>query len=266
MSPRLRVSLLAGGAAVVAAVVVVGVTLATRQTPPQPRALSGKPGVPNVLPTPAAGRIRAAFRAWPHGSLDTMQTLGREYKRDPVVQLYLGVALLWSGYDADAATALQDAKRLGRDTSWEVQADNLLHPEYFTGYPVFVPTRPNALLVRGSALQREDHQHSAERLYLRAARQRPGDDEAQVAAAVGRFDKSDLSASFSRLGPLTQRFPRSQAVRFYLGYLLAWTGQRDAALAQLRRAAALDPKTKLGLAAERLLTGIEKAGTRPPGK
>jgi tetratricopeptide (TPR) repeat protein len=266
MSPRLRVSLLVGGAAVVAAAAVVGVTLATRQTPAQPQALRGKPGVPRVLPTPAAAGIRTAFRDWPHGSLDAMQTLGREYPRDAVVQLYLGIALLWSGYDADAVAALQDAKRLGRNTSWEIQADNLLHPQYFTDYPVFAPTRPDALLARGSLLQRQGHQHSAERLYLRAASQQPRNDQAQVAAAIGAFDKSDLAASFSRLGPLTRRFPRSQTVRFYLGYLLAWTGQGDAAVAQLRKTVALGPRTALGRAAQRLVTGIEHAGTPAPGK
>jgi hypothetical protein len=266
MSPRLRVSLLVGGAAVVAAAAVVGATLATRQTPAQPQALQGKPGVPALLPTPAAARIRTAFRDWPHGSLDTMETLGQEYPRDPVVQLYLGVALLWSGFDADAAAPLEAAKRLGRDTTWEIRADNLLHPQYFPDDPVFTPIDANALLTRGSLLQREGHQHSAERLYVRAARQRPGDVEAQVAAAVGAFDKSDLTASFSRLGPLTERFPRSQLVRFYLGYLLAWTGQRSAALAQLRRAVALGPRTKLGQIAAKLLAGIEGGGTSPAGR
>ena len=92
MSPRLRVFLIVAVVGVVAAGVVVGTTLATRQTPAAIHPFKGKPTVAKDLPTPAAARIRAAFRAWPHGSLDIMQTLGREYKRDPVVQLYLGVA------------------------------------------------------------------------------------------------------------------------------------------------------------------------------
>jgi predicted Zn-dependent protease len=266
MSPRQRVLVTVAGVAVVAAGVVVGITLATRQTPTQPRPLEGKPGVPKALPTPAASRIRVAFREWPHGSLDAMQALGREYPRDPVVKLYLGVALLWSGFTADAVAPLEAAKRLGRDTPWEIQADNLLHPQYFPDYPVFRPVRPNSLLARGSRLQAEGHQRSAERLYARAARRAPLDDEAQVAAAVGRFDKGDLSASFSRLGPLTRRFPRSQSVPYYLGLLLAWTGQRDPALVQLRRTVSLGPSTVLGRNAQRLVTGIEQAGTNRPEK
>src|SRR5260221_3697906 len=202
MSPRLRVLVIVAGAAIVAAGAVLGITLATRQTPAQPHSLPGKPGVPKALPTPAAARIRAAYREWPHGSLDAMEELGREYPRDPVVQLYLGIALAWAGYDADAATALRRAKTVGRNTSYEIAADDLLHPQYFRGYPVFEPIAPNRLLDAGSKLQTEGHQHSAERLYLRAARAQPDDPEPQVAAAVGRFDKDNLVPAFSHLGPL----------------------------------------------------------------
>ena len=76
-------------------------------------------------------------------------------------------------------------------------------------------------------------------IYERGASSRPSDDQAQVAAAVGRFDKDNLAASFSQLGPLTQRFPKSQIVRFYLGLLLAWTGaarRRGHAVPASRRA------------------------------
>jgi Flp pilus assembly protein TadD len=217
-----------------------------------------------VLRTPAAARIRTAFRNWPHGSLGAMEQLGREYPRDPVVQLYRGVALAFAGYNGDAETVLRRAKSLGRDTIYEIEADDLLHPQYFRGYPVFEPTRPNPLLERGSRLQAQGHQRSAESVYLQAVRAHPGDDEARVAAAVARFDKDNLSASFSRLGPLTRRFPRSQAVRFYLGYLLAWTGQRDPAIAQFRKTVALDPGSKLGKSAGQFLASMEKVRTRTP--
>ena len=74
--------------------------------------------------------------------------------------------------------------------------------------------------------------------------------EAQVAAAVGRFDEDDLSASFSRLGPLVKRFPHSQTVRYHLGLLLAWTGQRDQAIVEFRAAKRLGPHTELGREAD----------------
>ena len=46
--------------------------------------------------------------------------------------------------------------------------------------------------------------------------------DAQVAAAVVRFDKTRPVLAFSRLGPLTRRFPHASTVRFHLGLLLLW--------------------------------------------
>ena len=111
---------------------------------------------------------------------------------------------------------------------------------------MFEPTGPDPLLVRGVVLQRDGHQHSAERLYAKAARLHPDRDEAQVAAAVGRFDEDNLNASFSRLGPLARRFPNSQTVRYHLGLLLAWTGQRAQAIKEFRLARRLGRKRHSG--------------------
>ena len=269
----MRVYLVVAAIAVAAAGLVVGVTLATRQTPVQPQAQPGSPPLPKVLPTPAAGRIRTAFRAWPHGSVDAMVQLGREYPRDPVVQFYLGLALVWAGYENDAVAPLRAAKRVGRDTLWAVQADSLLHPQFYPGYPPFVSAfaEPELrhrfpLLVRGIELQRRGHQQSAEQVFRQAARQRPDDAEAQVAAAVALFDKDDLSRAFSQLGPLVKRFPHSQSVPFNLGLMLVWTGQRDPAIAQFRRTLALGRTTALGRDANAFLSRIEQAGTAPTGK
>ncbi len=110
-------------------------------------------------------------------------------------------------------------------------------------------------------LQRRGKQHSAERLYARAARLEPGNDEAQVAAAVGRFNEDNLSASFSRLGPLVKRFPQSQSVRYHLGLLLAWTGQRDQAIKEFRLARNLDPRSNLGVQSTTFLKGLVGGGT-----
>jgi hypothetical protein len=197
-----------------------------------------------------------------------METLGREYRRDPVVQLYLGIALVWAGYDADATSVLEHVKTkgVGWDTPWEILADNLLYPQYYLNDPRFTPAGSDPLLQRGAILQAQGHQHSAEHLYQVAAKRAPGNAEAQVAAAVGRFDKGDLSASFSRLGPLTKRFPRSQSVRYYLGLLLAWTGQRDPSVAQFKKTVALGKGTPLGVSAQAFLSKLAKLGTAPAGK
>src|SRR5205085_8348023 len=129
------------------------------------------------------------------------------------------------------------------------------------GYPPFQYGGTDPLLVQGQIEQRRFHPESAERLFARAARLHPDDPEAQVAAAVGRFDMDDLSASFSRLGPLVKRFPHSQSVRFHLGLLLAWTGQRAKAVAEFRLARALGPKTALGQRAATFLGSLVTTGT-----
>jgi tetratricopeptide (TPR) repeat protein len=247
------VSLIVAAAAAAAAAIAVGVTLATRQSPAPRKSRPGKPTPVLVLPSPAAGAIRAAFTRWPKGSLDAMQELARRRPRDPVVLYNLGVALYWAGYSDDAVAAFRATKRVGPDTPYAIQADTLLHPSFFQGAPVFQQLRPDPELRRGILLQLRGRRLSAERLYAAAARARPGDDEAQVAAAVALFDKDRLGRSFGRLGPLTRRFPHSQSVRFHLGLLLAWTGQRDAAKAQFERARALGPRTVLGREANTFL-------------
>jgi tetratricopeptide (TPR) repeat protein len=265
-------------AAIAAAGVVVGLTLDTRTTPRQPLAQSGKPPVPHGLPAPAGAQIEAAFRNWPNGSIDAMQRLGLKYSGGPtpaerrtgaIVQYYRGIALFWAGYPSDAQNALEFAKTLGKNTIIQGRADNFLHPGFFQdpngpGYPVFAPTEKNALLEEGSRLQAEGHQESAESVYLRAARAAPGDAEAQVAVGVALFDEDNLTPAFSHLGPLTARFPKSQIVRFYLGYLLAWTAQGDKALVQFKQAVTLGPKTEIGKASESFVSQIENRGSSTP--
>jgi hypothetical protein len=82
--------------------------------------------------------------------------------------------------------------------------------------------------------------------------------EALVADAVGRFDKAHPERAFSKLGPLTRRFPRAATVRFHLGVLLLWLGELEEARQQLN-AVARDSRTRSVLAREanRLLTRLE---------
>jgi len=261
LSQRLQLALTVAAVALAAAGAVIGITLETRDNPPKLHAQPGKPPVPKSLPGPVGAEIMKALADWPHGSVPALERLGQQHPKSPLVQLYRGIGLLWAGYTNESEAALERTKKLGRDTRWEIAADNILHPQYFGGYPVFSPIKRNPLLQQGSRLQAQGHQHSAERMYLKAARLAPNDDEAQVAAAVGRFDKDDLSASFSHLGPLTRRFPRSQVVRFYLGLLLAWTAQRDEALVEFKRAYALGPTTGLGQGAKQFVDRVGGGGT-----
>nr|MBA2742275.1 hypothetical protein [Actinomycetota bacterium] len=89
------------------------------------------------------------------------------------------------------------------------------------------------------------------------ARLAPDDVEANVAAAVGRFDKARPADAFGRLGPLTKRFPREPTVRFHLGVLLLWTGRIDEAERQLGLASKIQAGSPLAREAERYLETIE---------
>ena len=132
-------------------------------------------------------------------------------------------------------------------------------------YPVFIPLSGNPLLKKGSLLQAQGHQVSAERLYTKAVKLSPGDVEAQVAQAVGLFDEDNLNPSFSLLGPLTARYPKSQLAHYYFGLLLAWTTQRAAdAIAQFEKAFALGPTTEIGKQAKNFLSGIAAAQSASP--
>ncbi len=233
-------------------------------------------------------RVGAAFARWPNGSVGTLEGLAEERPRDPDVLLNLGIARLWAGDGDGGVAALRRADKAAPDTLAAVRAKDLLHPDYAPGVPTFVPSfafppdlaglsppRQFAALERrartggardkllfGIALQRLGRQLSAERVYAQAALLAPGDPEAQVAAAVGRFDKDAPSQAFSRLGPLVRRFPRSPTVRFHLGLLLLWIGQVDEAKRQLARAERDGPSTVAGREARRFLDRLGTIGTK----
>jgi tetratricopeptide (TPR) repeat protein len=255
--------------ALAAAGVVAGVVYATRQDPAQPKARC-KAGVPaGIYPSGSTRNVKAVQQALAEGpkrAARALEPLADEQPDDPVVQFNYGTALFCAGFDAEAARAYRRAKKTGRDTRYEVVADNLLHPRYFNqGYPLFQYSGRDPLLIQGQVAQRNYHQETAERLWARAAKLHPNDPEAQVAAAVGRFDMDDLNASFSRLGPLAKRFPMSQSVRFHLGLLLVWTGQdRTLIVKEFRLARRLGPSTALGVQAKGFLDRLGSSGTKPP--
>ena len=230
------------------------------------------------------GRVGEAFATWPVGTVDRMNRLAGLHAQDAVVQLNLGVALFWSGL-AGAREAWRAAAASDPDSAYAVAAGNLLHPEYAPGLPIFVTTaRPPAALdglappaqlellrrnaarsidgklLYGIALQKLGRQRSAERVFTSAAREAPADAEAQVAAAVGRFDKARPAEAFSRLGPLTRRFPDRATVRFHLGLLLLWSGEVKAAKTQLDRAVLVEPGSPLARQARTYLDELARAG------
>jgi tetratricopeptide (TPR) repeat protein len=314
----MRRYLITGAVALAAAGLTVGLTLATRTTPPHPHTQSGLPPLVldlGVRTDPEAVALRraaglydagkadraaplfrqyrsleaevgSALAAWPQGFGD-LAALARANPRSSLVQLAYGLALFWRGDQSGATSAWRAARRAQPDTSYALRAEDLLHPNFPRGLPSFVPSfpAPPALarlsppkqlaylerrarsggvrdkLLYGVALQRLGHQLSALREFEAAAALAPADAEPKVAVAVGRFDKADPSRTFSRLGPLARRYPRSQSVRFHLGLSLLWLGSVRQAKRELRLARAAGPKTTLGVEASRFLGRLQGVGT-----
>lgn len=236
--------------------------------------------------------IGSALSAWPDDAVRRLERLADARPRDARILLHLGFAHFWAGQDAEAVADWRRAARVEPDSPSAGRAEDLLFPDFPRGRPLFVPSaavpseiarlRPpqqiaalardaqgadvRAKLLYGVALQRLGRRLSARRQFDAAARLAPGNAEAQVAAAVVRFDKARPSAAFSRLGPLSRRFPRAQSVRFHLGLLLLWLARVEQnavaeAKTQLRRARALGPGTVLGREAKRLLDSLESVET-----
>jgi tetratricopeptide (TPR) repeat protein len=265
MSARFRVWLIVGVAAAAAAGTAVGVTLATRSDV-EHRTTKPPPFAPDpTAPRELSGEVREALKAWPAGTVRRLRILAARHPGSALVRLELGLALAFSGQDADATRAWEDAERVQPDSPSAVRAQDLRHPGTAPGLPPFVPsfTQPRtpaeSHLFRGAAYQQALRPISAEREFAAAARAAPNDPEALTAAAVGLYDKDRPALAFSRLGPLARRFPHAQTVRFHLGLLLIYFGDLTRARRELALARAEGPQTPLGKRAETLL----KAGRNP---
>src|SRR5262249_33660980 len=196
-----------------------------------------------------------------------------------VAQLHYGLGLYWRGDLPAAKAAWRAARKAQPDTPYALRAEDLLYPNFPRGLPTFVPSfRTPAILDRlsppaqlaylrrlaagggergkllyGIALQHLGRQLSALREFETAAALAPRDPEPRVAAAGARFDNGDPARTFSRLGPLARRYPKSQSVRFHLGLCLLWLGSVGDARQELRLARNLGPRTQLGAEAAKFL-------------
>jgi tetratricopeptide (TPR) repeat protein len=232
-------------------------------------------------------QVGAALASWPRDRSSAwahLQAIAREHPGSALVQFHVGNALLWLSRPADAERAWRKALAAQPDTQSAIDAETFLHPSLAPGRPLFVPSFPaparleklsapaqlaaleraarrpdvHAKLLYGVALQRLGHFVSAEREFAAAGRLAPDDPEALAAADVGRFTKASPQAAFSRLGPLSQRFPKAQTVRFHLGLMLIWLGRSG--LPQARRELALAraqaPNSVLGREAKLFLSRL----------
>src|SRR5512132_1253280 len=259
MTPRLRVWLVVGVAAVAAAAIAVGITLATRSDVHRE---TSKP--PPFVPDPTARAkvsrdVRQALQAWPAGTVRRLRILAARYPHSAFVRLELGLALAFGGSATDASRAWHESRRVQPDSPSAVHAADLLNPNTPPGLPPFVPsftrarTAAERRLLRGAVFQQALRPVSAEREFEAAARAAPNDPEALTAAALGRYDKDNPAAAFSRLGPLVRRFPHAQTVRFHLGLLLIYIGAFDQARREFRLAVAEEPKSTFARESRSLL-------------
>jgi tetratricopeptide (TPR) repeat protein len=263
VSPRARIYTLVGVIAAGAAALVVAVTALTAHNPPGPR--PGRP--PFAADWTAPARLSAQVRG-AVGDVSRLESLSSRNPRSAFVRLNLGLAYFWRRQDEAALTAWRQAKKLQPDTPSAVHAGDLLHPNSPHGLPQFQPssartdTPAQRLLIQGVRFQVSGRPVSAERAFVRAARLAPNNADAQVAAAVGLYDKDDPSRAFSRLGPLVRRFPHAQTVRFHLGLLSIWLGAFGQAKKELGLALAQNPKSAYGREARLLLKRLENVRTK----
>jgi Flp pilus assembly protein TadD len=249
VSPQARVYSIVGACAIGAAAAVVGITAATHHSPPKPKQVCSQ-------------QTRAQA-----GSVAANQARVAAQPRSGAARLELGIALVCAGQLDAARVAWRAAARLAPDGPAGVRAGNLLHPNAPPGLPQFQPsfTNPTSpaeeLLLKGAQLHQLQRPISAERAYKAALALAPNNVEANVAAAVGLFDKDDPTPAFSHLGPLVRRFPHAQTVRFHLGLLSIWIGQFAQARTELQFAVRDDPKSQFAREAKLLLSRLGKVGT-----
>ena len=232
-------------------------------------------------------QVGSVLARWPDESRAHMEDLADQHPASGAVLFHLGLARFWDGDQDGAVAAWRSTRASDPDTAYAVRASDLLFRRFPPGLPTFIPSFEadrnvtrlgpaaqlaalrrragrrdvRAKLLYGLALQRLDRPVSARRQYTSAAELAPNNPEALVADAVGRFDKAHPERAFSRLGPLTRRFPRAATVRFHLGVLLLWLGEVEQGRRQLR-IAAREPNSRLAREATRLLDRLE--GMRKP--
>ena len=238
-------------------------------------------------PNSVEASVGAAISAWPDGTVDRLRELAAAHPGSAVVHLNLGLALYAAGQADEAAAEWRRAAAAEPDSPSAVRAGDLLHPQMAPGLPSFFtdlkPPRNLAglsvqaqldeleanaekggadeWLLYGAALQRVGRPVSARQAFDRALAAAPNRLDAQVAAAVGRFEKSNPSAAFSRLGPLARDHPRAAIVRFHLGVLLLWIRDVKDARVQLGKAARTPTESLYRKEAKSLLSRLEGIGT-----
>jgi tetratricopeptide (TPR) repeat protein len=220
-------------------------------------------------------QVAGAMLRYRPGEIDTaigvLRALAANDDRAPVPALHLGLALLWSGQRAEATATLERTRLIDPDGFYGGTADDVLHPSYRKGYPLWLRSQP----VRGSLAQvraraaaeprsrpaQLDYAYSLQftsRTRARVVAERAlaldaADIDAQVAVIVLGFDKDQPAQAVGRLAQLMRSRPGAPSPRFHFGELLSWIGRQAEAKQQYQQASALDPEGLIGRFARTVL-------------
>ena len=204
-------------------------------------------------------------------AIGVLRALVSEDDRAPVPALHLGLALLWAGQRSEATAQLQATRTLDPDGLYGRTADDVLHPSYRKGEPLWVSSRPvggklpqlRAKAVRQprSQVAQLDYAYAlqfssrtkARLIAERALALDASDVDAQVAVIVLGFDKDVPAQAVGRLAQLMRTKPGAASPRFHFGELLSWIGQDAQARTEYRQAAQLDPSGLIGKVARSVL-------------
>jgi tetratricopeptide (TPR) repeat protein len=220
-------------------------------------------------------QVAGALLRYRPGEVETaigvLRALAADDDRAPVPALHLGLALLWAGQRSDATAELQQTRSIDPDGLYGQTADDILHPTYRRGDPLWLPSHlvrgsPARLRARAAAAPRSqaaqlDYAYSLQvgsrtraRLVAERALALDADNvDAQVAVIVLGFDKDVPAQAVGRLAQLMQSRPAAPSPRFHFGELLSWIGQEAKAKQEYRQAAKLDPKGLIGRLARSVL-------------
>jgi tetratricopeptide (TPR) repeat protein len=204
-------------------------------------------------------------------AIGVLRALVSDDDRAPVPALHLGLALLWSGQRAAATAQLEATRSLDPDGLYGHTADDVLHPTYKKGDPIWVSSRPvggNLAQLRAKAVASPRSQGAqldyayalqytsrtrARQIAERALAIDASNIDAQVAVIVLGFDKDVPAQAVGQLGQLMRTEPGAASPRFHFGELLAWIGQPKQAKVEYKQALQLDPTGLIGKFARSVL-------------
>ncbi len=220
-------------------------------------------------------QVAGAMLRYRPGEVDTaigvLRALAANDDRAPVPALHLGLALLWSGQRAEATASLEQARLIDPDGFYGRTADDVLHPSYRSGYPLWLRSQEviGSLAQTRARAQAEPRSRDAQldyayrlqftsRTRARVAAERAlaidaADIDAQVAVIVLGFDKDQPAQAVGRLAQLMRSRAEAPSPRFHFGELLSWIDRQADAEEQYEQASKLDPNGVIGRFARSVL-------------